>query len=110
MRGGADLSRVSRPTRSLPQIAAWRSIRSRPARLALAPPLTLTPLPVKRGEGDGDVSATYQLTASPPSPMFAARSTGAGMPFARVNGIVVHHDVSGSKDKPPLVLINSLGT
>ena len=32
------------------------------------------------------------------------------MPFARVNGIVVHHDVSGSKDKPPLVLINSLGT
>jgi 3-oxoadipate enol-lactonase len=32
------------------------------------------------------------------------------MPFARASGIALHYDVSGSKDLPPLVFSNSLGT
>jgi 3-oxoadipate enol-lactonase len=32
------------------------------------------------------------------------------MAFARVNGIVIHHELSGATDKPPLVFTNSLGT
>src|SRR6185369_16054498 len=32
------------------------------------------------------------------------------MAFARVNGIVLHYELSGAKDLPPLVLSNSLGT
>lgn len=32
------------------------------------------------------------------------------MAFARVNGVVVHHEVRGDPSKPPLVFSNSLGT
>lgn len=32
------------------------------------------------------------------------------MAFARVNGIVLHHDVRGNADAPALVFSNSLGT
>lgn len=32
------------------------------------------------------------------------------MAFARVNGIVLHYEVSGAKELPPLVFANSLGT
>lgn len=32
------------------------------------------------------------------------------MAFARVNGIVLHYDVSGARDRPPLLFANSLGT
>jgi len=32
------------------------------------------------------------------------------MAFARVNGVVLHHEVRGAEGKPPLVFSNSLGT
>lgn len=32
------------------------------------------------------------------------------MAFARVNGVVLHHQVSGAAEKPALVFVNSLGT
>src|SRR5690606_15567409 len=42
------------------------------------------------------------------SSMFAGG--GTGMAFARVNGVVLHHEVSGRADGPALVFANSLGT
>ncbi|MGO4835192.1 3-oxoadipate enol-lactonase, partial [Rhizobiaceae sp. 2RAB30] len=32
------------------------------------------------------------------------------MAFARLNGVVLHHEISGAEGKPPLVFSNSLGT
>ena len=32
------------------------------------------------------------------------------MAFARLNGVVLHYEVSGAKELPPLIFSNSLGT